>query len=154
MAKQATDLGPITKSVTVGVPVERAFAVFTDEIATWWPLETHSVSEKAETCVFEGRQGGRIYEIAADGEKHVWGTVVVWKPPARVVYTWHPGRSEERAQEVEMRFRPESAGTRVDIEHRGWERLGDEAPAVIQSYTGGWDYVLGECYVGRVNAGK
>ena len=152
MTKQATDLGPITKSVTVDVPVERAFQVYTEGIATWWPLNVHSVSHQAETCVFEGRQGGRIYERATDGKEHPWGTVVVWEPPSRVVYTWHPGRSEETAQEVEMHFRPEGVGTRVDVEHRRWERLGDEAPPVIESYQEGWDFVLGQCYVAGVNS--
>jgi uncharacterized protein YndB with AHSA1/START domain len=151
MTKQATDLGPITKSVTINAPVERAFKVYTDEIASWWPLKTHSVSEQAETCIFEGRQGGRIYERATDGEEHVWGTVLVWDPPSRVVYTWHPGRSEDTAQEVEMHFRPQGERTRVDLEHRGWERLGDEAPVIMQSYEGGWDFVLGECYVEAAN---
>jgi hypothetical protein len=32
---------PLHGSVTVGVPVEHAFRVFTDSIGTWWPLEYH-----------------------------------------------------------------------------------------------------------------
>ncbi len=151
MAEQLAEMRPITKSVRVGVGVERAFELFTAGVGTWWPLETHSVSEsRAETVVLEGRQGGRLYERTSDGEEHLWGTVVVWEPPRRLVYTWHPGRGEETRQDVEMSFTPDGDGTRVDVEHRGWERLGDEAPAAMRSYDSGWDYVLGECYAGRV----
>ncbi len=146
MTNQAIDLRPITKSVTVSVTVERAFELYTQEIATWWPLETHVVSEDAETCVFECRQGGRIYERASDGKEYDWGTVVVWSPPTHVVYTWHPGRPETTAQEVETHFRPEGDGTRIDLEHRGWERYGDGAAEMARNYDSGWDFVLGERY--------
>jgi uncharacterized protein YndB with AHSA1/START domain len=152
MAKQATELGPIVKSVTVNAPLQRAFELFTDGIATWWPLETHSVAEdRAETCVFEARQGGRIFERTATGEEHLWGAVVVWEPPHRVVYTWHPGRGEETAQEVEMHFSVERDGTRIDLEHRGWDRYGDGAAEMLRNYHGGWDYVLGRRYADAAN---
>jgi hypothetical protein len=43
-----------------------------------------------------------------------------------------------------VRFTPEGAGTRVDFEHRGWERLGDLAEEAAASYGGGegWPAVL------------
>ena len=60
----------------------------------------------------------------------------------RVVYSWHPGRGEETAQEVEITFGPEGEGTRVDIRHYGWERLGDRLEETIASYNEGWDKVI------------
>ena len=65
-----------------------------------------------------------------------------WEPPSRVGYTWHPGRGEETAQEVEVTFTPEGDGTRVDIRHWGWEKLGDRLDETIASYNEGWDMVL------------
>lgn len=48
--------------------------------------------------------------------------------------------------EVEVRFAPEGQGARVELEHRGWERLGDEAVEQYQGYDSGWTPVL-EAYV-------
>ena len=140
---QETSERVVEKSVTVSVPVERAFEVFTAEIGTWWPLRTHAVdTERSETVVMEGRVGGRLYERTPSGEEHVWGTLVAWEPPNRIVYSWHPGRGEETAQEVEITFRAEGEGTRVDIRHYGWERLGDRLEETIASYNEGWNKVI------------
>ncbi len=140
---QETSERVVEKSVTVSVPVERAFEVFTAEIGTWWPLRTHAVdTERSETVVMEGRVGGRLYERTPSGEEHVWGTLVAWEPPNRIVYSWHPGRGEETAQEVEITFSPEGEGTRVDIRHYGWEKLGDRLEETIASYNEGWDKVI------------
>jgi uncharacterized protein YndB with AHSA1/START domain len=140
---QETSERVVEKSVTVSVPVERAFEVFTAEIGTWWPLRTHAVdTERSETVVMEGRVGGRLYERTPSGEEHVWGTLVDWDPPNRIVYSWHPGRGEETAQEVEITFTPQGDGTRVDIRHYGWEKLGDRLEDTIASYQEGWDKVI------------
>ena len=140
---------PVRKTVEVGCTVAEAFRLFTDEIDSWWPLATHSIGEAdAEACYFEGREGGRIYESDADGSIHLWGTVTAWEPPARVIFTWHPGRDASTAQEVELRFSESADGTRVDLEHRGWEILGDRAVETRSAYESGWVGVL-ERYVSR-----
>jgi uncharacterized protein YndB with AHSA1/START domain len=149
---QETSERVVEKSVTVSVPVERAFEVFTAEIATWWPLRTHAVdTEKSESVVMEGYVGGRLYERTPTGEEHVWGTLLVWEPPNRIVYSWHPGRGEETAQEVEVTFRTEGDGTRVDVRHHGWEKLADRLEEVVASYDEGWDLVIAR-YVEAANA--
>jgi uncharacterized protein YndB with AHSA1/START domain len=150
MSQQTSEV-VIEKSVVVSVPVEEAFRVFTEGIHTWWPLRTHAVDpERAETVVFEGREDGRLFERTPRDE-HLWGTVVAWEPPSRVGYTWHPGREEETAQEVEILFTPEGKGTRVDLRHWGWEKLGDRMEEVVAGYDAGWDLVIGK-YVERANA--
>jgi hypothetical protein len=37
---------------------------------------------------------------------------------------------------------PEGDGTRVELEHRGWEAYGDGAGESSSSYGKGWDLVL------------
>lgn len=144
MTQQAIEIEAIRKSVTVDASVERAFEIFTEGIATWWPLRTHSVGrERSETVVMEGRAGGRLYERLTDGEEALWGTILVWEPPHRLVFSWHPGRSEDTSQEVELRFTSEGAGARIELEHRGWERLGERAAEVRPQYDEGWNGVLG-----------
>jgi len=149
---QETSERAVEKWVTVNVPVERAFEVFTDEIGTWWPLRTHAVdTERSETVIMESHVGGRLYERSPSGEEHIWGTVVAWEPPSRIVYSWHPGRGEETAQEVEVTFAPEGDSTRVEVRHTGWEKLGDRMEEVVASYDEGWDAVIAR-YVDKANA--
>jgi uncharacterized protein YndB with AHSA1/START domain len=140
---------PILKSVTVKAGPEQAFRRFTEEIGTWWPLPSHSVGQaEAETVVMEGRVGGRIVERIRGGRESVWGTVTAWEPPHRVAFTWHPGDAPDTAQDVEVRFTPIGARTRVELEHRGFERLGRMARKARRGYPIGWAYVLG-LYAGR-----
>jgi uncharacterized protein YndB with AHSA1/START domain len=149
MAKTIDEAGiaPVRKTLTVPVSLEKAFRLFTVGIATWWPLATHSVTEgNAETVIIEGRVGGRFYERTSDGKESLWGEVRVWDPPRRLVYSWHPGRPADTAQEVELRFSPAGSGTRVELEHRGWEVLGDNAVSTRDSYDKGWNRVFNECY--------
>jgi uncharacterized protein YndB with AHSA1/START domain len=151
MSQQTSEV-VIEKSVLVSAAVEHAFRVFTEEIHTWWPLRTHAVDpERAETVVVEAREGGRLFERTPGGEEHVWGTVVTWDPPHRLGYTWHPGRGEETAQEVELTFTSEGNATRVDLRHWGWEKLGDRMEQTVANYNEGWDIVIG-CYVEKANA--
>jgi hypothetical protein len=141
MHEQTTSVAPITKSVVVPRTPEDAFRLFTEGIATWWPLGgRHSIyGEHAQSVALEGRVGGRLYEVLTDGEEGLWGTVMAWEPPNRFVCTWHPGRGEETAQELEIRFLPDDEGTRVELEHRSWE----SSPEKRSSYDEGWDFVLG-----------
>jgi uncharacterized protein YndB with AHSA1/START domain len=142
----------IRKSVVVGRPPEEAFRIYTEQIALWWPFETHSVEKQnVETIVFEGREGGRFFELAKNGAEHTWGTILVWDPPARIVHTWHPGRGEGTSQEVELTFTSERDGTRVELVHTGWERLRDRMTGTLASYETGWGVVL-ERYVEAADA--
>jgi uncharacterized protein YndB with AHSA1/START domain len=130
----------VTKEVTVAAPVERAFAVFTERIGSWWPLETYAIRSESDTATFEGREGGRVYERTPSGEEADWGRVLVWEPPHRVVFSWE---ITGPATEIEVRFRADGDATVVELEHRGWQRMGDEGAERRSSYDGGWGLVLG-----------
>jgi uncharacterized protein YndB with AHSA1/START domain len=140
MSVNTPDLA-VRKSVVVAAPIELAWEVFTERITTWWPLDTHSIGkERIESMVVDGREGGRIYERLNGGGEESWATMVAWEPPRRLVFSWE---ITEPATEVEVRFTPEGEGTRVDLEHRGWERLGANAERRRGSYNEGWEYILG-----------
>ena len=141
MPEQASALA-IRKSITVRVPRERAFEVFT-ELGSWWPLASKSVSlTDADTVVVEPRVGGRVVEKARGGEEHLWGEVLAWEPPSRFAFSWHPGRAAETAQEVDVRFSRAEEGTRVDLEHRGWETLVGPGGQIPDHFDSGWDEAL------------
>lgn len=143
-ANPTMTIKPVSKEISVPLAPARAFALFTDGIAGWWPLRTHSVAgDEAVSCRFEPRVGGRLLETAADGSEHVWGTLLEWDPPARLVMSWHAGRTPDAAQQVSITFTPEGDSTRLHLVHTGWERLAEAAPRERDSYDSGWDYVLG-----------
>lgn len=146
-ATNEVTIAPVRKALSVPLSRDTAFRLFTAEIASWWPLASHSVGQgKAETVIMEGRAGGRFYERAGDGSTALWGEVRVWDPPRRLVYSWHPGRGADTAQEVELRFIGTGSATRVELEHRGWEALGEKASSMRDNYDTGWNHVLTECY--------
>jgi len=134
-------LAPIEKSVTVECPPERAFTVFTREAGSWWPTDTHALhAGEVERLVWEEREGGAVYELATSGERADWATVLTWEPPHRLVIAWQVN-AERLGSEVEVRFTAVEGGTRVDLEHRGFERVGGGAE-MRESYDAGWGHVL------------
>jgi uncharacterized protein YndB with AHSA1/START domain len=130
---------PLTLSFEVACPPERAFALWTDRIDTWWPSD-HTVTGGPDlTVVLESGVGGRIFERTPDGVEHDWGEVTLWEPPDRLAYRWHLRRDRSDATEVSVRFEALGIdGTRVEIEHAGWERLGADAEAWRERNEHGW----------------
>ncbi len=118
---------------------ERAFTLWTERIDTWWPPD-HTVTGRGDlTVVLEPGVGGRIFERTPEGQEYDWGEVTVWEPPVRLGYLWHLRGERARATEVSVRFVPRDGdGTRVEIEHRGWERLGAGAEEGRSRNEQGW----------------
>jgi uncharacterized protein YndB with AHSA1/START domain len=139
---QHTALEPIRKEISVDCDVETAFRTFTDDIASWWPVEGHSITGEGTTPVFDQRAGGRMYERAPDGKEHDWATILAYDPPHRVVLEWKVNSSAPPT-EVEVRFRQDGNGTRVELEHRGFEQYPSGGAEERGSYDPGWSYVLG-----------
>jgi uncharacterized protein YndB with AHSA1/START domain len=134
----------VRKTVTVDCAVEEAFRVFTAEAQSWWPTESHSIhGEDVREIVFEEGEGGEVYEISGSGEKGHWATVVTWEPPNRLVLAWNILEKDPVATELEVRFLPEGDRTRLELEHRGWDAVAQDAPEKRDSYDTGWDRVLG-----------
>jgi uncharacterized protein YndB with AHSA1/START domain len=139
------DTSAISKTIVVECGVDHAFDVYANRMTEWWPLRTHSIhGEQAERIVFEGREGGELYELSSSGERAHWADVTAWEPPHRLVLAWKVNPDAPAETEVEVRFTAESAGrTRVDVEHRNWQLLGTERGAEArQSYDEGWQPVL------------
>jgi hypothetical protein len=133
---------PLRLSFDVECAPDHAFSVWTSKIGSWWPRD-HTVSGDAAEVVLEAGPGGRIYERTAAGTQHEWGEVTVWEPPRRLSYLWHIGRERATATEVAITFVDEGGTrTRVEIEHTGWEALGDEADTWRDKNRGGWDALL------------
>lgn len=143
MSNTQTVIEPVHKALVVDCSPERAFEVFTREIGTWWPLGSYSIGgDKITEVVFEEQVGGRIYERHSDGGEGEWGRVLAWDPPGRFAMSWYPGHDSSQATELEVSFRADGNGTRVDLVHRGWEILAERAQESRNGYDSGWGDVL------------
>jgi uncharacterized protein YndB with AHSA1/START domain len=127
-----TEATTVSTSIVVDVPVERAFTVFTDDIASWWPPDHHIIEAELADMVFEPRAGGAVYDRGVDGSECRWARVLVYEPPTRLVISWDINlqwkveTDPARTSEVEVRFVAEGPDrTRVELEHRHLERHGD-----------------------------
>lgn len=114
--------------VTTHVDVDPmdAFEVFTQEIDRWWrrgPKFRNSRRFDGQLA-FEGGPEGRLVERSGDDQVFEIGRVLAWEPGARLVFEWRGGNfGPEDVTEVEVRFERTETGTRVVLEHRGWETL-------------------------------
>jgi uncharacterized protein YndB with AHSA1/START domain len=126
----------VRRAIRVERDLESAFRIFTEGMERWWtaPGATNRAS-------LEPRLGGRFSERLSDGRENT-GEVLVWEPPSRVVFTWRRHANPDVPLEVDVRFRTDGAGTLVELEHRGFERLGAEAAEIRAGYDEGWPAVL------------
>ena len=141
----------VRKSITVSLAPAEAFRLWTELIHTWWP-NTHSISGDPHTRVcIEGRVGGRFFERASNEEEFDWGVIEVWRPPRRLAFTWFLGSRPQLPTRVEVRFVPvNNSRTRVEVEHRGPELIGDLWRERVKLFEGGWEAVLGR-YAERID---
>lgn len=138
---------PIVKTLDLDCDAARAFAVFVERIATWWPLDGHAVSasagKTAQSVVIEPRVGGAIYEIMHDGKRTDWGRVLVYTKGRHLATTWHPGNNAGNPTRLDVSFEDIGAGkSRLTLTHSGWEVWAERADEMRGSYDGGWDHVL------------
>jgi uncharacterized protein YndB with AHSA1/START domain len=148
---------PIRKTIRVAAAPARAFEVFTAGMARWW-IKTHSPNptrSPIKDIVMEPRTGGRWFERGEDGSECDWGKVLVWEPPTgrgsgRLLLAWqidgHLRFDSALVTELEIHFTADGTGTRVTLEHRDLERLGDKAAAIHQLFDSdcGWSGLLDE----------
>ena len=133
----------ITKQITVNRPPEEAFKIWVEGLGSWWPFKGHSIGEERVVgAVFEPKAGGRVYEVWDDGQEKDWADVIEYDPPHRFVLAWRPTPNRPAPTEVEVRFVADGTGTRLELEHRGWERLGAEGRELRDNYDGGWPTTL------------
>jgi uncharacterized protein YndB with AHSA1/START domain len=149
----------VRKSITVSATPQQAFDVFTKDFDSWWPRSHHIGKSPMKKAIIEPRPGGRCYTEQEDGSESDWGSVLEWEPPRRFLIAWQITGNWQfesdvaKSSEVEIRFTPEGAGkTRVDLEHRHFERLtsgGAEMRAGVGG-EGGWGGLL-EAFGARVD---
>jgi len=142
-------IAPVRKSVVVDATPAEAFEFFTAQVNRWWPKEHHLGSTPVVGSLIEPFVGGRWYSIHEGGEEVTVGHVRVWEPGARFVVGWEisgdwkPDARVELSSEVEVLFIAEAQGrTRVELEHRNFERMESGGQAMRDGVDQGWPGIL------------
>lgn len=140
----------VTVAITLEVEPEEAFRLFTEDVDLWWQRgPKFRFRPRAHgTMRFEPGEGGRLVEVydEAKGELYEVGRILVWQPGERLVVEWRaPNFREGQVTEVDIRFKANDTGTRIVLEHRGWETLPPDHPArhgldnrAFLTMQGGW----------------
>jgi uncharacterized protein YndB with AHSA1/START domain len=153
-------IAPVRKSVLVKATPEHAFEVFTARVDRWWPKAHGIGATPVRQSIIEPFVGGRWYTRHEDGTDAVVGHVRVWQPGRQFVVSWEidsKWKADSRvamASEVDVRFTPDADGsTRVELEHRDFERMGAAEGEVMRgSVDGGWPGML-DLYAREVGRG-
>ncbi len=68
--------------------------------------------------------GGRLTGTDPQGRAFEVGRVTQWAPGEKLAFTWRQASfAADQWIEVEVRFEPPGAETRVTVEHSGWDRV-------------------------------
>lgn len=143
-------VSPVRKSVVVDATPAQAFEVFTSRIDRWWPKSHGLGAAPVRESIIEPFVGGRWYAKCEDGSEAVVGHVLIWQPGERFVVTWEisaewkPDPRPSFTSEVEVQFTADTLGrTRVDLEHRNFERMGAaEGEKMSGDVNNGWPMLL------------
>src|SRR4051794_8192928 len=134
---------PIRRSLRVKASRDKAFRTFTAGMGGWW-LKSHSLNPAGQKSAgVEPRDGGRWSEGGNDGRESLWGRVLAWEAPERLLLAWQPNADWTYGPDfettIEVRFTADGDHTIVDFEHRDLERFGERADAVRGDYDTGMD---------------
>ena len=147
MQHATIQIAPIHKSAVAPLGRTQAFDVFTGRMGEWWFPGQGIGPTPFKAIILEPRVGGRWFERAEDGTETLWGDVLEWDPPARILLAWRikPDWKFDPELEtlVEISFEElDETSTRVTLEHRELARLGEGARQMAESMAGGWEALL------------
>lgn len=128
----------VRASIEVSMPPERAFAVFTEQVDSWYVVDRNTVADYTRTAriCFEPFVGGRFLDVqdAVTGQGRTMGVITCWDPPERLAFR------DGRDTLVEVSFERVGSATRVAIEQSGLEHLDPGEREHVRRY--GWPKTL------------
>ncbi len=135
----------VTTESDIDAPIERAFAVFTTGIGTWWDADKHILDAPLADMEFQPWVGGNIIDRDVDGGECRWAQILAYDPPTRVCFSWNISprwqieTDPAKASEVEITFASTGAHrTHVVLTHRHLDRHRDGWEALRDAVGSGW----------------
>ncbi|MDB5442423.1 MAG: hypothetical protein JWP86_1818 [Phenylobacterium sp.] len=132
----AAAASPNTSKVFIALRVkaspERAFQAFVEEIGAWWRPNGlfQTTPRDPGRLAFEAGEGGRLTETLANGKVFEIGRIGAWEPPSRLVFSYRQANFPlDLHTEVEVCFAAVGDGTRVSVEHRGFDQVPADSAA-------------------------
>jgi uncharacterized protein YndB with AHSA1/START domain len=126
----------ITKSAFFATTPETLWAYLTeaDKLGEWY----HPARQDLEA--------NKDYELynSDNDEKWIWGSVLEWNPPKKLVYTFIIPPLETISSTVTWVLEEAHGGTKLTLTHEGIEELGDSALGLLMALDDGWDEHIGK----------
>ena len=147
---RTVEIAPVRKTIVVRATPAQAFEAFSSGIDRWWPKSHGIGATPVRESIIEPFVGGRWYTRCEDGSDVTVGHVRAWEPGRRLVFSWEisadwkPDSRIACASEVEITFTAVAGGeTRVDLEHRDFERMAAPGGETMRkAVDGGWPGLL------------
>lgn len=148
-------LEPIVKTIEVPCDQKKAFTVFLDEMASWWPLDKFTTSmmkgAPAKTITVDVCEGGKIIEVGSDDSETLWGTIKTYDPYDFFSMDFHipgpPAFEVVQFSHVEVKFtKIAEQQTQVELTQTNLEVFGDMAEGVHGGYNFGWGLIFEQAY--------
>jgi uncharacterized protein YndB with AHSA1/START domain len=96
-----------------------------------------------KTMTFEGRAAGWVELSGLHGGTpyHFGGRILTFEPGRELTFEWDwlPSRGWAAPTLLTIRLTPQGQGTLVELRHHGFERTGERATPVYESFRQGWD---------------
>ena len=117
-------------SLRVAASPERAFDVFTGDIAAWWAPHTAFRTTPKPPGVMRFEDETTLVETFPNGRNFVIGHVTAWERPHRLAFTWRQATfPPDLITTVEVTFQAVEGQTRVSVTHAGFEAVPVESAA-------------------------
>lgn len=128
----------ITKTVFFKASRDTVWAFLTekDRLAEWFHPAKADLAE-GEDYVLIGNSA------AGDIVKQCWGTVELWEPPSKLIYSFTVKPLNGVMTKVTWTLDEAHGGTRLTLNHEGLAKAGDAALGLLTALDAGWDEHLG-----------
>lgn len=134
----------------LALPREKAFSLFVDRLDLWWTSPFSEAEDGAVDGSIEPYPGGSCYEIDANGQHRVWGTVLSIEAPLYIRLAWQVSQDGREiadpatASRVMVSFRQLGEATRLEIVHSEFLRHGEKGGEYLarMQHPEGWPRIV------------
>lgn len=124
----------LVKTVMFSASRETIWAFLTDKdkLGIWFHPAEANLQEGKDFALLGTNHDG-------SSDKICWGTVLEMDPPAKLIYTFTVKPLGGTMTTVTWTLEEVHGGTKLTLEHEGFDAAGDSALGLLKSIDAGWD---------------